>query len=132
MFGEYIIEEGDYLFTLQNIINKKLNIEPGGTNRWNGDPFDATLDIVANYPTKASLNDLLGNNDDRKVVVHDRVTMTGRLMSPDVKYDIYLPNADESTRLSVSSAMTSSEELNKQFISLLTLNRFVLSTTGPG
>ncbi len=61
-------------------------------------------------------------------MVHDRVTMTGKLMSPDVKYDIYLPNADESTRLKVSSAITSSEELNKQFISLLTLNRFVPST----
>jgi hypothetical protein len=132
MFGEYIIEEGDYLFTLQNIINKKLNIEPGGTIRWNGDPFDATIDIVANYPTKASLKDLLGNSDDRKIIVHDRVTMTGRLMAPDVKYDIYLPNADESTRLNVSSAITSTEELNKQFISLLTLNRFVLSTTRTG
>jgi hypothetical protein len=132
MYGDYNIEEGDYLFTLQNIINKKLNIEPGGTIRWNGDPFDATIDIVANYPTKASLKDLLGNSDDRKIVVHDRVTMTGRLMAPDVKYDIYLPNADESTRLNVSNAITSTEELNKQFISLLTLNRFVLSTTRTG
>jgi hypothetical protein len=132
MFGDYTIEDGDYLFTLQNIINKKLNIEPGGTIRWNGDPFDATIDIVAYYPTKASLKDLLGNNDDRKIVVHDRVTMTGRLMKPDVNYDIYLPNADESTRLNVSNAITSTEELNKQFISLLTLNKFVLTSSRTG
>lgn len=132
MFGEYTIEKGDYLFTLQNIINKKLTIEPGGTIRWNGDPLDATIDIVANYATKASLKDLLGTSDDRKINVHDRVTMTGKLMSPNVKYDIYLPNADESTRLMVASAIGSSEELNKQFISLLTLNRFVLSTNRSG
>ncbi len=132
MFGEYSIEEGDYLFTLQNIINKKLTIEPGGTIRWNGDPLDATIDIVASYATKASLKDLLGTSDDRKINVQDRVTMTGKLMSPNVKYDIYLPNADESTRLMVASAIGSSEEINKQFISLLTLNRFVLSTTRSG
>ena len=134
MYGEYIIEEGDYLFTLQNIINKKLTIEPGGTIRWNGDPFDATIDIVANYRTKASLNDLFGTTDERntKINVDDRITMTGRLMTPEVKYDIYLPNADEKTRLSVSSAISSSEELNKQFISLLTLNRFVLSANRSG
>jgi hypothetical protein len=132
MYGEYNIEEGDYLFTLQNIINKKLTIEPGGTIRWDGDPFNSTIDIVANYVTKASLKDLLGNGDDRKISVNDRITMTGKLMTPNVKYDIYLPNADESTRLMVNSAISSSEELNKQFISLLTLNRFYLSTTRSG
>jgi hypothetical protein len=58
--------------------------------------------------------------------------MTGKLMSPDVKYDIHLPNADEKTRLSVMSSIATSEELNKQFIALLTLNRFVLSTQRSG
>ena len=42
-----------------------------------------------------------------KITVDDRVTMTGKLMSPDVKYDIYLPNADEETRLEVSNAISS-------------------------
>jgi hypothetical protein len=131
MYGEYIIEEGDYLFTLQNFINKKFNIESGGRIRWTGDPFNASIDIVANYQTKASLNDLFGTDDERqtKVLVDDRLTMTGMLMKPDVKYSIYLPNADEKTRLDVSNAISSSEELNKQFISLLIQNRFVPSNT---
>ncbi len=51
--------------------------------------------------------------------------MTGRLMSPDIKYDIYLPFEDEETRMRVNNAITSSEELNKQFISLLIQQRFV-------
>jgi hypothetical protein len=127
MYGEYIIEEGDYLFTLQNFINKKFSIESGGKIRWTGDPFNASIDIVANYQTKASLNDLFGKEDQTKVLVDDRLTMTGMLMKPNVKYDIYLPNADEKTRLDVSNAISSSEELNKQFISLLIQNRFVPS-----
>ena len=59
MYGDYIIEEGDYLFTAQNLINQKFNIEPGGRIRWTGDPFNASIDIVANYRTKASMSDLL-------------------------------------------------------------------------
>ena len=131
MYGEYIIDEGDYLFTLKNFINKKFNIESGGKIRWTGDPFNASIDIVANYRTKASLNDLFGTVDERqtKMPVDDRLTMTGMLMKPDVKYDIYLPNADEETRLKVSNAISSNDELNNQFISLLIQNRFVLSNT---
>ena len=128
MYGEYIIEEGDYLFTLQNFINKKFTIESGGKILWTGDPLDATIDIVANYRTRASLSDLLGTDDERsrtKILVDDRLTMTGKLMLPDVKYDIFLPSSDEATRLILSNAIHSSEDLNKQFISLLIQNRFV-------
>lgn len=129
MYGDYTIEKGDYLFTMQSFINKVLTIEPGGRIRWNGDPFDANINIVAYYRTKASLADLYGMQEEtsNKIWVHDRITMTGKLMNPDVKFDIYLPDADESTRLSLSSAITSSDELNKQFISILTLNRFMPS-----
>ena len=57
------------------------------------------------------------------------LTMTGKLMKPDVKYDIYLPNANEENRLKLANATSSSDELNKQFISLLIQNRFVPSAT---
>ncbi|MBN1158429.1 MAG: translocation/assembly module TamB domain-containing protein [Bacteroidales bacterium] len=132
MYGDFVIEEGDYLFTLQNFINKRLTIEQGGSIRWNGDLLDATIDVLAYYRTKASLSELLGSEDDRMVVVDDRLTMTGRLMAPDVKYDIYLPTADESDRLKVRNAISSNEELVKQFISILIQNRFVLSSENRG
>jgi hypothetical protein len=127
MYGDYTIEKGNYLFTLKSIINKDLIIEPGGTIRWNGDPFNADINIVAYYRTKASLNDLYGTQEgySSKIWVNDRITMTGKLMKPDVKYDIFLPDADESTRLSLSNAINSSDELNKQFISILAFNRFM-------
>jgi hypothetical protein len=130
MFGNYVIEKGDYLFTLQNFINRELTIESGGNIRWNGDPLDATIDIVAYYRTKASLSDLYGAQAENssKIWVHDRITMTGKLMSPDVKYDIDLPEADESTKLSLNSAISSSDELNKQFLSILIQNRFLPSS----
>lgn len=127
MTGDYVIDQGEYLFTLQKVINKKLTIEPGGNIRWDGDPLDASINITANYPVRASLSDLLGSMDDQKLLIYDRVIMTGKLMSPDIKYDIYLPNADETTRMKVKGAMPTAEEQSRQFISLLMNNRFILN-----
>jgi hypothetical protein len=125
--GDYVIDQGEYLFTLQKVINKKLTIEPGGSLRWDGDPLDASINITANYPVRASLSDLLGSMDDQKLLVYDRVIMSGKLMSPDIKYDIYLPNADETTRMKVRGAIPTAEEQSRQFISLLMNNRFYLN-----
>lgn len=134
MFGDYVIEKGDYLFTLQNIINREFTIESGGTIRWDGDPLNATIDVKAYYRTKASLNDLLGTQDEYsgKIWVHDLITMTGKLMSPDVKYDIDLPGADETTKLSLNSVITSADEKNRQFLSLLIQGQFLPSTSRSG
>jgi hypothetical protein len=140
MFGEYYIEEGDYLFTLQNVINRKFNIDYG-VIKWTGDPLDAYIDIKAIYPTKASLYGLLGydmlgedvvngNGDNafkRKTNVYCQLLMTDKLMKPTIKYDIYLPTVDEETRAIINNKINTEEELNKQFLSLLVLNSFYLS-----
>ncbi|MFR9593808.1 MAG: hypothetical protein SNI57_04585, partial [Rikenellaceae bacterium] len=44
MYGDYTIVEGNYLFTLRNIVNKRFVINPGSTIQWSGDPLDARLD----------------------------------------------------------------------------------------
>ena len=61
MYGDYTITEGSYLFTLQNIINKRFIIESGSTIQWVGDPMDARLNINAVYKLKASLQPLLSS-----------------------------------------------------------------------
>jgi hypothetical protein len=138
IFGEYHIEEGDYLFTMQNVINRKFDID-NGVIRWNGDPLDAYIDIKAIYPTKAALYDLFGtelpgeeagagNGESaykRKTTVYCQLLMTDKLMKPNIKYNIYLPSLDEETRALVNNEINTEEELNKQFISLLVLNRFM-------
>ena len=48
-------------------------------------------------------------------------------MSPDIRYDIYLPFSEEEVRNSVESKIQSEEELSKQFLSLLVMNRFMPS-----
>jgi len=41
MYGNYELESGKYLFTMQNVLNKNFYLERGGYIRWNGDPYDA-------------------------------------------------------------------------------------------
>jgi hypothetical protein len=131
MVGEYIIEKGDYLFTLQNVINKRLKIEPGSTLRWSGDPFNADIDVTAVYRTKTTLTDLFGSaieeGDPGRVSVDCRIFLTGLLMSPTIRYDLYLPFSEEDIRDRVNSRIHSEEELSKQFLSLLVMNRFLPS-----
>lgn len=131
MVGEYVIEKGEYLFTLQNVINKRLKIDEGSTLRWTGDPLNAVVDITAVYRTKASLHDLYGTSSDleaqNRVTVDCRIFLTGNLMSPDIRYDIYLPYSEEGTRNLVRTKIQSDEELSKQFLALMVMNRFLPS-----
>ncbi|MFC2116777.1 translocation/assembly module TamB domain-containing protein, partial [Bacteroidota bacterium] len=135
MFGDYTIESGEYLFTLQNIINKKLKIQRGSTISWNGDPTAAIIDMQAIYNSKAAPGALVPDppeNLKNRMPVECHLIMEGNLMSPIISFDIVLPTAEEETRNVVRNAITTDEELTKQFLSLLVINNFssVAAPTG--
>ena len=137
MYGDFTIEEGDYLFTLQDVINKKFKIKRGGNIIWNGEPYDANIDIEAIYGLKTSLNSLIDSttsyysNDDykKRLPVECQVYLTNKLMNPDIRFDINLPTADEEAKTLVRTAVNTEEKLNKQFLSLLVLNSFMREQT---
>jgi hypothetical protein len=128
LVGDYTIEKGEYLFTMQDVINKRLKIEPGSNLRWTGDPLNAQVDITAVYRTRASLSDLFGSSQpdisQGKVTVDCQIFLKEDLMSPSIKYNLYLPYSEEDIRSRVESKISSEEELTKQFLSLMVLNRF--------
>ncbi|MGE0078847.1 MAG: translocation/assembly module TamB domain-containing protein [Bacteroidales bacterium] len=127
MFGNYNIEKGDYLFTLQGVINKKFRIESGSSITWNGDPLDATMDIKAVYRVKTSLRQLL--MDERyttRIPVDCQILLTQKLMSPSIKFNIDLPNADAETKGLVTGALNTEEKVNTQFLGLLVINSFIV------
>lgn len=133
MYGDFVIDRGDYLFTLQNIINKKFDVQKGGYISWNGDPLDATVDLKAVYKLKAPLYDMVLDTSDvykKRSPTECLLSMTNKLMEPIITFDIDLPTADEKTKTILSSL--SSDEKNKQFLSLLILNRFMTPETMKG
>ena len=136
MFGKYSIDRGDYLFTMQNIINKHFYIEPGGFLEWNGEMETARIKLQAVYKTEAKLYDLLQQVDQseefkkRSSKVHCIINISGSLYSPTVTFDIKVPEENSSTRQLVHQLLTlegtsGSTEMNKNFISLLVLSRFM-------
>lgn len=137
MTGQYIIEKGDYLFTMgvlnfENVINKRFQIANGSSLTWYGDPYNAEIDIDAIYKLKASLYDIMVSySDEEKARYKNRTDvecnmyLTQSLMQPNIEFDIVLPRADETAKTALTNLVQTKQELNKQVFSLLILNRFL-------
>lgn len=137
MYGDYTLTEGSYLFTLQNIINKKFIIESGSMIQWTGEPVDARLDINAVYKLKTSLQPLLNtvtasSDDDqsgsrisdRSVPVDCKIHIGGRLSNPQLDFSVVVPVTDIETQAAVASVLNTQEAQAQQFISLVALGTF--------
>ncbi len=124
MFGNLGIVKGNYLFTLQNILNKPFEIEPGGTISWTGDPFDAQVSLDAKYVTKTALNNYLSTESNQKYPVDVYLNLQGALMNPDIKFDIKIPTANTALQEELSNRLSSDDNMNRQAFSLLILNSF--------
>lgn len=125
MYGDYEIMQGEYLFTLGNLLSKRFQVKPGGTISWNGDPYNATIDLETYYELNASLQDLYLDSTEayrKRVPVECQILMSNALMNPNIKFGIDLPKSSEADRAQLRNLPD--DELNKQFISLLFINRF--------
>lgn len=146
MTGNYEITEGQYLFTYQNFINKPFTVIPGGTIVWNGDPYDAQLNIKAKYDKlRVSLYNLLAgylqnasaearNVADQSTAVDLYMSMQGSLLAPDISFDIEIPDVDPSLRTYTESALRAIREdenqLNRQVFALIALQQFLPIESG--
>ena len=126
MYGSLEIVEGDYLFTLYNIINKKFVAEPGGTIKWFGNPYEAEIDMKTSYSTRTSLLPITQEaTSEGKQRVDLILNLNGNLMRPGIKFDIELPESDARTRASLATLVSNEEEMNRQAFSLLVLQQFL-------
>jgi hypothetical protein len=132
VYGDYFIERGDYLFTLQTIINKKFSVQKGGVISFRGDPYNADINLSAAYRVRTPLFQLVKNIDStaavkRPIDVDALMKLSDKLMQPTVKFDILLPNADEQTRNLLKSQIGNEDDLNRQVFSLVVFGRFLPS-----
>jgi hypothetical protein len=128
LYGDVVIEKGEYLFTLENIINKKFLINRGGTIKWTGDPYDAQIDLTAVYKLKTTLSELDpgSNNADTKKrwPVNCIIKLNESLLKPSIDFQIELPTADDQKKDEFAKLIATKEDVNKQMVSLLMLGRF--------
>lgn len=147
MFGDYVIEQGNYLFTAFDLINKRFEIENGSKVSWVGDPYNALIDIRANYYLKANAYNLakaIPQYDASRLEQYNTpvsviafADLKGSLLRPEISLDFEFIDeggADvASLQRELDNMQLSEEELTKQVVSLLVLNRFmpVYSTGAP-
>jgi len=127
MYGDYRINKGEFTFTLQNVINKKFEIQSGSSVNWSGDPIDATINLDAVYKIKkASVFDLTMDDadKDKKVEVDCHLKMTDKLINPTISFSVQVPaNTNEAAIDQINTLPE--EEINKQVLSLLLVNKFM-------
>lgn len=124
VFGEYVVSEGTYLFTLRNLVNKLFSIQSNGRIFFNGNPLNAQVDLNARYELKASPQPVMTETDKkyRRTPVICEINLAEKLLSPNIGYKILVPSSSEVQN--VLDLMTD-EEKNLQFLSLLLMNSFV-------
>lgn len=132
MKGDVELVDGDYLFTLRNLVNKRFGVEPGGRITWFGDPFDAIINVDAVYRLRASLYDVMPpalrtELYKKRFPVEVLMHLSQNLMNPDIAFDVKLPTVDEGVRTQVNSALATTDDMNKQVFALIVLNRFLPS-----
>ena len=139
MFGDYIITNGDYLFTLENVINKKFDIDAGSIISWSGDPLNADIDISTSYKQRASVAPLLNDTTGKykaRFPVDCKLLITGKLFSPLIKFAIEFPNIDATAKAQITNILSDEVELNRQVFSFLLFRTFVtpqiFNTNGGG
>ena len=127
MFGTYTVERGTYGITIQNIIKKSFNFQNGGTIVFGGDPFNANLNLQAQYLVNGvSLSDLnLGSSFNNNTVrVNCLMNITGTPGTPRVDFDFELPTVNAEENQMIRSVISSEQEMNQQVLYLLGIGRF--------
>ncbi|HPE86113.1 MAG: translocation/assembly module TamB [Bacteroidales bacterium] len=133
IFGDYEIEGGSLLFTLQNVIRRSFNIRQGGRIKLTGDPMDAELNVEAIYHLRAGLNGLPTADtsmSSRRIPVDCVLGLCGPVSNPIIDFKIEMPDVDEQTRELIYSTIDTSNNtlMTQQMLSLLVLNSFSFSS----
>lgn len=123
MFGNLVIDNGEYQF--KNIINKDFIVQKGGTIIWQGNPYDAQVDITAINHTKANPSVLLDDiGSSRKIDVDLYTMISGNLSAPDLDFDVKIPNASSNVAAELDFKLRNEDDKLTQFFSLLATGTF--------
>lgn len=141
--GRYEFNDGAYRMSF-NFLKRKFDIQNGSYILWTGEPTEASIDITAIYEIEAAPIDLLGdqlataspsvrNTYKQKIPFHTVLKMKGELLSPELSFDIILPDGNygvssdiiNNTKTKLEQLRQQPSDLNKQVFALLLLNHFI-------
>jgi hypothetical protein len=143
IFGNYEIEQGQYLFTVANLpVAKPFVVQRGGRIIWTGDPINATLDMIAKYRVRTGVEPFITEYltlaepaDQRLAAQNTEVDLSlklgGTLYKPEIKFDLEFPNLSGNianfTESKLRIIRSNELELNGQAMSLIVFKSFLPS-----
>ena len=127
VFGDFYLQQGNYLFTQQDVITKSFQIDNDGLISFNGYPNNASINLDVLYNVQASLNPL--NPDFERQVkspVVCGIKMYDKLLNPEIEFFIEIPNSDQVVQTSLETITNTDQKLLEQFLYLLLANSFLV------
>ena len=112
------------------LIDKKFKVEKGGTIRWDGDPMNAVLDLVATYKTTANPAVLLESASfNKKVDTNVSILLNGNLSNPEPDFNIDFPNVSSVLKSEIDYKLQDKDARQTQAFALLATGSFVTAET---
>ena len=124
LFGTYTADRGFYRLSLQDVIHKNFDVQPGSTVSFDGDYTDTRLNITArhivNYVPLRDLSPEMTGNVHVNCLLH----IGGTINAPTLTFGLELPQGTEEEKAILQSYTNTEEQTNLQFIYLLGLGKF--------
>ncbi|MCD2258874.1 translocation/assembly module TamB domain-containing protein [Psychroserpens sp. XSD401] len=124
MFGDFQVVEGNYNFAYGGLVQKKLQVVPGGSIRWEGDPLKANIDLTAVYQTEANPSVLLDNPINRSIDVEVEINLIGQLEQPESDFTFNFPTVNSTIKSELDYRLETKESRFTQGTFLLVTGSF--------
>ena len=126
MYGDFQVYEGQYDFRYGGIIQRNIEVVPGGNITWDGAPEKANLNLSAVYKTQANPSVLLDNPSiNTKIPVEVFVKLDGELAQPSLSFSIDFPRVSSTLKSELQYKLQNQEQMQNQALFLLASNSFV-------
>ena len=126
MWGEFVVIQGNYDFKYGGIVDKTIDVVPGGRISWNGAADEAQLDLTAKYrvedvnPSALLDNPALNSTVDVEVLLN----LTGQIMQPELDFQLDFPNVSSAVRDELNVKLNEREQRQLQAIYLAATGAF--------
>lgn len=146
--GKYEVTDGSIELNLYNLVKRNFNIAAGSSITWQGNPYDAELDLRAIYNIETSVSSLMASQTaGENAVIQNRykqqlpffvyLDVDGDLLSPEISFKLDMPEDKKgaingSVYSKISQVNQQEDQVNKQVFSLLVLNRFYPESGSDG
>lgn len=124
MWGDFVVYEGTYNFRYRGLVEKRFDVERGGSIVWEGDPMKAEIDIKAVYQGSANPSVLLDNPISQRIPVEVEIHLTGPLEQPDPEFNFRFPTVTSTVKSELDYRLSSKDERDNQALFFLATGGF--------